>query len=363
MPYKISGTKSETARIIILKESDWNIESETVVSGSGAYEISELASGNKTVVARSNEGETLGYGDVTPTYFYNVGDRGIFAGRDSYYGIEYITISTTGNSTSFGNLSVITKTMGATSNGITGRGIFVGGKNWGGVIINNIEYITISTSSNSIDFGDLSAATAYKVSTSNGTNDRGVFAGGIGGGVSDTIDYLTISSTGNTTPFGDLAYPVVNNAATSNGTNNRGIFSGGSRWGTNPTNTIEYITITSTSNATNFGDLVADNRWVHASISNLTNNRGLFLGGVFDGYTNNIEYVTISSTSNSYDFGDLINAKGGFPGTSNGTNERGVVGATSGTILEYVTISSTGNATTFGNLLTGNQEGGATSDA
>ena len=37
MPYKISCTKSETARIIILKESDWSIESNTVVSGSGAY--------------------------------------------------------------------------------------------------------------------------------------------------------------------------------------------------------------------------------------------------------------------------------------------------------------------------------------
>ena len=30
MPYKISGTKSETSRIIILKESDWSIESNTI---------------------------------------------------------------------------------------------------------------------------------------------------------------------------------------------------------------------------------------------------------------------------------------------------------------------------------------------
>jgi hypothetical protein len=37
MPYKISGSKSHTARIIILKESDWSIESNTVVSGSGNY--------------------------------------------------------------------------------------------------------------------------------------------------------------------------------------------------------------------------------------------------------------------------------------------------------------------------------------
>ena len=66
MPYKISGTKSETARIMILKESDWSIESNTVVSGSGAYEVLSLIDGTKMVVAESNEGEVLGYGSVTP---------------------------------------------------------------------------------------------------------------------------------------------------------------------------------------------------------------------------------------------------------------------------------------------------------
>jgi len=66
MPYKISGTKNETARIIILKESDWSIESNTVVSGSGDYEVDGLESGYKLIVYKSNEGELLGYGNVTP---------------------------------------------------------------------------------------------------------------------------------------------------------------------------------------------------------------------------------------------------------------------------------------------------------
>ena len=51
MPYKISGTKSETARIMILKESDWSIESDTVISGSGVYEVDGLESGSKSVLA------------------------------------------------------------------------------------------------------------------------------------------------------------------------------------------------------------------------------------------------------------------------------------------------------------------------
>jgi len=66
MPYKISGSKSETARVIILKESDWSIESNTVVAGSGAYEIDSLETGSKLIVAESGDGELLGYGNVTP---------------------------------------------------------------------------------------------------------------------------------------------------------------------------------------------------------------------------------------------------------------------------------------------------------
>jgi len=64
MPYKISGTKSETARVIVLKESDWSIESNTVISGSGAYEVDTLASGTKLVFGRKDNGEVVGYGNV-----------------------------------------------------------------------------------------------------------------------------------------------------------------------------------------------------------------------------------------------------------------------------------------------------------
>ena len=78
MPYKISGSKNETSRIIVFKESDWSIESNTVVSGTGSYEIDSLATGAKMVIAKTDSGEVLGYGNVTPeeytswnTYFSN----------------------------------------------------------------------------------------------------------------------------------------------------------------------------------------------------------------------------------------------------------------------------------------------------
>jgi len=64
MAYEISGTKSETARVLILKELDWSVEYNTVISGSGAYSISTLSSGVKMVVSRTPEGEVIGYCNV-----------------------------------------------------------------------------------------------------------------------------------------------------------------------------------------------------------------------------------------------------------------------------------------------------------
>jgi hypothetical protein len=69
MAYKISGVKSETARVMVLKESDWSIESNTVISGSGAYEVGDLTDGTKTALARTDEGEIIGYGNI-PASFY-----------------------------------------------------------------------------------------------------------------------------------------------------------------------------------------------------------------------------------------------------------------------------------------------------
>jgi alpha-tubulin suppressor-like RCC1 family protein len=66
MAYKISGVKSETARVMVLKESDWSIESNTVISGSGAYSIEDLESGKKTTLAITGEDEVIAYGNISP---------------------------------------------------------------------------------------------------------------------------------------------------------------------------------------------------------------------------------------------------------------------------------------------------------
>ena len=82
------------------------------------------------------------------------------------------------------------------------------------------------------------------------------------------------------------------------------------------TNTVDYITIASASNATDFGDL-SENVGFPAVSGNTT--RLLSLGGRTSTYRNTIEYFTISSTGNATDFGDLTQGIGFNSATSSST--------------------------------------------
>ena len=73
------------------------------------------------------------------------------------------------------------------------------------------------------------------------------------------------------------------------GSRGRGIFAGGFP---GPTNTIQYVTIATTGDATDFGDLQDAKRNVATAASST---RGLFAGGQTPGNTNVIEYIEIQS--------------------------------------------------------------------
>ena len=104
--------------------------------------------------------------------------------------------------------------MGASSGGrAPARGVFGGGNT--GSVSNVIDYITISSFGDASNFGDLSVARSVPAATSNGTTDRGVFGGGSTGSVSNVIDYITISSFGDASNFGDLTVARDALAATS----------------------------------------------------------------------------------------------------------------------------------------------------
>jgi len=363
MPYKISGSKSHTARIIVLKESDWSVESNTIVSGSGDYEIENLVSGTKSVFGRRSDGWVEGYGSIDAvSYVPSPGDKGVFAGGDDgsmFNSIDCITISTTSNATNFGDLTSGRSQLAGTSNAASDRGVFFGGYN--PAQVNIIDYITISSAGDATDFGDLLNTMRMHAACCNGTNDRGLSGGSYSDDV--TVQYITISSPSNATDFGDLSQARDSLNATDNRTNNRGIYAGGM----NIFDVIDYLTISSTGNASDFGDLTVAKAWA-GMCSNATNNRGIYAGGQTSGAAaqNVIEYVTISSTGDATDFGDLTTARRyGVPGLSNGTNDRGCFGGgySPSNIIDYITISSTGDATDFGDLLENRYAHTATSNA
>lgn len=288
--------------------------------------------------------------------------------------IDYITIKTLSNAVDFGDLSIETSNLCVTSNGSNDRGISASGTDLNDPT-NVIEYVTITSKGNSADFGDLNEPHMYSSAVSNGTNDRGVILFGEYGNFSytDKFEYVTISSAGNAAAFGTRSAGGGSGIyGCSNGTGERGVFTVWFAGGAD-NNTLEYITISSGGDSTDFGD-ITDDRTAVTALSNDTNERGLFAGGsssFADGW-NAIDWITISSTGNAASFGILATGSEYPDGASSGTDERGIIAtgqtlidenSVSSNIIEYVTISTTGNAVDFGDLTIAKGWGGATSNA
>ena len=295
-----------------------------------------------------------GYGKSNVAWY---GERGVFAGSGAYPGMltmQYITIATTGNASTFGDFSAPTNGksfVGQVSDG--SRGVMAGGLPWNQAgATNDMSYITFATTGNSTDFGDLNRSDMIFASVSNGP--RGVFAGGSYRPgyrlFTDEISYITIASTGNATDFGNLlsantdfwAYQV----GASNGT--RGLIAGNGPYVA--TNVIQYITIASTGNATDFGDLTLARGQLGGTNGG---DRAVFAGGYYEDTVGHpqkiIDYVSIPTTGNATSFGNLASLKSTCSGLSD--NSRAVFHNGNGYDLEYITISTTGNATDFGDLV------------
>jgi hypothetical protein len=295
------------------------------------------------------------------------GARGVFGGGFAptlTNSIEYINISSTGNAIDFGDLSVGKANLGACSSST--RGVFGGGLALTPTFtsLNVIEYITISSTGNATDFGDLTVARYGPGACSSST--RGVFGGGYTPTRLNVIEYITISSTGNAIDFGDLSVAKNNLSACSSST--RGVFGGG--YAPTLINVIEYITISSTGNAIDFGDL----NFLNYGLSSCSNStRGLFAGGYGPSfaptsYLNVIEYITISSTGNAINFGDLTTTPWIVAACSSST--RGVFGGgwvsnpnVRTNIINYVTILTQGDAVDFGDLTAAKNASAACSNA
>ena len=92
--------------------------------------------------------------------------------------------------------------------------MFAGG--WTPTYTNAIEYVTIATTGNASDFGDLTQARNYSSAYSSST--RGLWSGGNSPADAsyDIIDYVEILTTGNAVDFGNLVSALTNTAGCSN---------------------------------------------------------------------------------------------------------------------------------------------------
>ena len=139
---------------------------------------------------------------------------------------------------------------------------------------------------------------------------RGLLVHG-GDPLTNVIDFITIASAGNAQDFADTTI-VVEGASAASSTI-RGIIAGG-HVSPAENNTIQFVTIASQGvDASDFGDLTQA-RQESAGISN--NIRACFASGGVPSSYNNIDFVTITTTGNAIDFGDTLTEYGYRGGAS-----------------------------------------------
>ena len=324
-------------------------------------------------VTIASVGNASDFGDLTAVRRYPGGtsnqQRGVFGGGDTPSStdvMDYIAIAATSDAADFGDLVVARyyvvgsssyhggleadKTQRPSVNYMPGSGrvLFGGGYTPGNPYMSTIEIVNALTLGNTSDFGELSVGRRGAGGT--GSSTRGLFFAGNTPTYSDVIDSIELASTGNAADFGNLSRATGRGAALSSTT--RGIFGGGLT-GPSPytrENEIEYVTIASAGNITDFGDLTVA-RSTFASGSSAV--RGVFGGGYAPGYSDVIDYVTIASAGDAADFGDLSAATGTNTGAASSTRALSAGGYSPGVtdVIDYITIASTGDASDFGDLL------------
>ena len=298
----------------------------------------------------------------------NAGVRGIFAGgwRNTpstlrSNGIDFVTISSTGDATDFGDLTRRQSYMGACSSST--RGIIAGGdEDNGSGATNAIDFITISSTGNAQDFGDLPLAVKGHHGHSN--NTRGIFCQGAHPSPfvsKKDISVITIASTGNAEDGGDLSRHQVQTFTFGNGV--RGIWGGGyyqssdgSPGAASAGEKHILVNIASAGETTIFGDFRGDstNGYIIRSSAFSNSTRGIRFSGYTSPYHLLYDKYEIASLGNAVDFGDVLYNREWASTTSSPT--RGVAAGGDGgdyatdREIQYVEISTGGTALDFGDL-------------
>ena len=264
--------------------------------------------------------------------------------------IDFVDINSEGVGVRFGSLTTTNSQSAAFASST--RGINAGGSTSapGDNQTNIIEFVTIATEGNGTDFGDLDTTHRRLGGSGHSSQTRGIITGGSGDspGETNVIQFVTIATIGNATDFGDLLNPK-DNMMSKNGSSTRMLICGGRDYtpSATATNVIEFLTIATTGNSADFGDLT-QTRFAGTGCGSAT--RGIIAGGQTPTYVNTIDFVTIASAGNATDFGDLISTTSFLAGASNSIKGIFAGGATPTKLssISSIEIATTGNAVTFG---------------
>ncbi len=196
--------------------SDFKINSIATKQGQHGPVIAGVSTVNSTGCMKIPSG---------PTEFRGGRGRGVFgtgynnAPNSSLNSMQFVTIATTGNTEDFGDLADSSIAKG--SFGSATRGFFAGGDSVPGQADNKaIEFTIFSSSGGGNDFGDMTSTKAYLNGMSN--DIRGFFVGGATTPEyvnQNTIEFVTMASTGDASDFGDLS--VITRAGSSAASNTR----------------------------------------------------------------------------------------------------------------------------------------------
>ena len=233
-----------------------------VIAGAGGGDNRTLQHFNMASLSNS-----VDFGDTTRGVYrcdaHSDNTRMVIAGQASGNDntMELVIIPSLGNAVDYGDLHTAMELPKAC--GSRTRALFGGGDDNGdgNPVNNNIQFCTIATTGNALDFGDL---TAVKQGCSGLSNSvRGCFImGNIGYVAGNTqlnnIDFVQIATTGNAQDFGDSTTPQTTQNAGTASNSTRGLFFGGYSSPANPSNStphIHSININTKGNSVNFGDL------------------------------------------------------------------------------------------------------------
>ena len=214
--------------------------------------------------------------------------------------IQYLTLASEGNSIDFGNLTSGRQQGGVTSSST--RSVFAGGAG-GGSGVSTMEYVQITTKGDALPFGDLSVG--RRALGGAGDSVRGIYSGGgDGSNLGANDDFITIASTGSAVKFRDSGRFCRNTKLASNSVRVVYVLGLSEAPANDSQKVLEKLSIASLGQTTEFGEMMApknDPSFVGAG------NRGIMFGGWSPNspaFVNVIEMVNITTTGDGVDFGD-----------------------------------------------------------